>query len=589
MAKKSGITFEQIMSDCKKKQFAPVYFLEGEEPYFIDFISDYIANNAIDESEREFNQSVLYGKDVNVERVISEAKRFPMMAEKQVLIIKEAQNIDKIENLEPYVENPQRTTILVLCYKYKNLDKRKSFAKTVEKFAILFNSAKLYDNEIPGWIEKFAKEKKVLINPQAIQLLAEYLGADLSRIVNEFEKLMGNLKNKSEVSDEEHQSFFRDIAHVGGAPWMVMHNRNEGSMEYTNLLYIPSIKPFDLFHPDRKCAIQLYVKRVFITEDNVQIIPPYLRFLRGIVDCADLPLNVSRETLQNNSVINKIKKSITNKVINELAKKASDETEKYVDEFWKNFGTVLKEGLCESMPTDEREKLLSICRFYSVKNSKFIGLEEYIKSMLEKQDHIFYVSGSSIESLKKNPNLEGFLKKNIDVLFFTDTVDDFWTTVTYEYQNIKFKSITRSDINLTDFSTTDEKEEKQELLPDQDKLDKLLSFMNATLKDIAANVRISNKLSASSLPTCLAVQEGAMDIRMEKFMIEQKQLISKSKKILEINPTHPVIMKLIDMGESDNAKDLIHLLFDQACIVEGEEIDDPALFVKRINAVIVPN
>jgi DNA polymerase-3 subunit delta len=206
MAKKTGISIEQIMGDLKKKQFAPVYFLEGEEPYFIDLISDYVAEHAIDESEREFNQSILYGKDVNVLGIISEAKRFPMMADKQVVIIKEAQNVAKIEDLEQYVQNPQRSTVLVICYKYKELDRRKSFPKTVEKFGILFNSAKLYDNAIPAWIEKMAKEKKVNLNPKAALLLAEYLGNDLSRIVNEFEKMRINLKNKNEVTVEDIQN-----------------------------------------------------------------------------------------------------------------------------------------------------------------------------------------------------------------------------------------------------------------------------------------------------------------------------------------------------------------------------------------------
>jgi DNA polymerase-3 subunit delta len=225
MAKKNdGFTFDKIISDLKAKVYKPIYFLEGDEPYFIDLIADYIATHVLDESEREFNQSILYGKDVDSMRIVSEAKRFPMMADKQVLIIKEAQEIKDLEKttkvtvgnkkkeeeinlLEEYVKNPQHTTILVICFKYKTLDKRKSLGKSIAQAGVLFSSAKLYDNAIPAWIEKFVKGQGLAIGPQASNLMAEYLGTDLSRIVNEIEKLKINLKGRKEIGVDDVQNF----------------------------------------------------------------------------------------------------------------------------------------------------------------------------------------------------------------------------------------------------------------------------------------------------------------------------------------------------------------------------------------------
>ena len=390
-------------------------------------------------------------------------------------------------------------------------------------------------------------------------------------------------RNKNDISEDQHQEFFRTVAKVGGAPWMTLHNKNEGAIEFTNLLYIPTVKPFDLFHPDRRCTLKLYIKKVFITEDNVNIIPQYLRFLRGIIDCEDLPLNISRETLQNNVIINKIKNALTKKVISELGKKSTSDPEEY-KKFWNNFGAVLKEGLCEGMPTDERERLLSICRFNSSALSDLISLDDYIKNMKEGQEFIYYLSGGSIEVAQKSPQLEGFINKSINVLLLTDPVDDFWTNVTTEYKNVKIKSITRADIDLEKFGTKDDDETQVSQKDDEKKIHDLVEYMKKILGAKVSNVRVSKKLTDS--PVCLAVQEGSMDIRMERFMIEQKQLQNKSAKLLEINIKHPVIKKLLNYGECDDAIDIINLLFDQACIIEGEEVTDVSAFAKRFNKFI---
>ncbi len=391
-------------------------------------------------------------------------------------------------------------------------------------------------------------------------------------------------KSKSEVTQEEHNEFFRNVAHVGGEPWMILHNKNEGTIEYINLLYIPSIKPFDLFHPDRRCSVKLYVNKVFITEDNVQVIPQYLRFLKGVVDSPDLPLNISRETLQNNRVIEQIKKSLTKRVISELGKKAKENLEEYT-KFWNNFGAVLKEGLCEAMSTDEREALLSVCRFYSTKNDKLVSVEDYISSMKPEQEYIYYLTGNSLDSIKSSPQLEGFINKGLEVLLLVDPVDDFWTNVVHEYKDSKFKSVTRADVDLEKFSS--EKEEEEESIKNEDS-DSVLQYFTKVLGDLVKNVKVSKKLTDS--PVCLAVDEGAMDLRMERFLREQKQLNYRTPKVLEVNTKHPILKNMIksytDHGESATLEDVIYLLFYQACIAEGEEIENVSDFIKKLNNLL---
>lgn len=397
-------------------------------------------------------------------------------------------------------------------------------------------------------------------------------------------------KRKNEVTQEEHNDFFRNIAHVGGEPWMILHNKNEGAIEYTNLLYIPSIKPFDLFHPDRRCSVKLYVNKVFITEGNVQIIPQYLRFLKGIVDSPDLPLNISRETLQNNRVVEQIKKSLTKRIISELSKKAKENLEEYV-KFWTNFGAVLKEGLCEAMPTDEREALLSTCRFYSTNSDVLVSIEEYISKMKPEQEHVYYLTGNNLDSVKNSPQLEGFINKELEVLLFVDPVDDFWTSVIHEYKDHKFKSVTRADVDLEKFSSKENKDNEEEKVNEEESkedLDSILQYFTKVLGDLVKNVKISKKLTDS--PVCLAVDEGAMDLRMERFLREQKQLNYRTPKVLEINTKHSIIKNLIksytDSGETSTLEDMIYLLFYQACIAEGEEIEDISKFSKKLNNLL---
>lgn len=390
-------------------------------------------------------------------------------------------------------------------------------------------------------------------------------------------------RSKNEIDEEQYKEFYKSVSHATDEPWLTMHNRNEGVVEFTNLLFVPTSKTFDLFHPDRKCRVKLYIKRVFIADENVDIIPQYLRFLRGVVDSEDLPLNISRETLQHNATLEKIKKSITKRVLSELAKKKESNREDYLL-FWSNFGGVLKEGLCEV--TSDHEKLLEVCVFRSAIHNKMISLDEYIANCKEEDKTIYYLSGDDPEKLRNNPQIEGFISKGIDVLLFTDTVDDFWVNVNGRYKEIELKSVTRSDIDLD--SKDDSKEDNTSEKNNDSKNDKIANYFKATLGELVKDVKISKKLTTS--PACLAVSDGAMDIRMERYLIEQKQLAGASAKILEINPNHKIVLKIGEgLGKEANQDEnaaLVHLLYDQACIIEGEPVSDAGAFSKRLNSIL---
>jgi molecular chaperone HtpG len=440
-------------------------------------------------------------------------------------------------------------------------------------------SLKLRDGE-EDYLDKFRISHIISTYSDHISIPIELVESkDSTRVLNSSSALWS--KPKSEISEEQYNEFYKKIAHAGDKPWMVLHNKNEGAIEYTNLLFIPSTKTVDLFHPDRKCRVKLYIKRVFINDDGVNVIPQYLRFLRGVVDSEDLPLNISRETLQHNQTLEKIRKSIVKRVISELGKKLSDDKKSYL-EFWNNFGAALKEGLCESL--DSSLQLLDICLFKSAKTGEFISLDEYIANMKPDQDAIYYLSGEDDKKILTHPQLEGFLQRDIDVLLFTDTVDDFWTNVNHQYKEKSIKSVTRSDIHLDE--ATDKKDKKKASKDDSEQdLEKLIDYFKKVLQGLVADVKVSGKLTDSAV--CLSVAEGAMDMRMERFLIEQKQLKSASTKILEINSKHKIIKKItqdvVDDKITNKTESLVKILFDEACVIEGEPVHDPRGFVERMN------
>jgi len=402
-------------------------------------------------------------------------------------------------------------------------------------------------------------------------------------------------KPKDQISHEQYQAFYKHISHLPGEPYLTLHNNVEGAVSYTNLLFIPSSKPFDLFHPDRKTSVKLYVKRVFISED-LSLVPACMRFLRGLIDSDDLPLNISRETLQHSVVIDKIRKNVVNKVLSELKKKANDNEEKYL-EFWNNFGAVLKEGLCES--SEFREKILEICRFYSSNSpDKYITLAQYLERAKPNQDKIYFLTGESVEKIKSSPQLEIFLKKDVEVLYLIDAVDEFWVTVALPYKDKELQSINRHEVDLENIDKKSEEKnvhEEDESSKDDEskeitnsKYQGLLDFIKNILGDKIKEAQISKKLTDS--PVCLAVDSRAMDIRLERYLLEQKQLNSASAKIFEINPNNKIIKKLNKNYQNDDlkdeVKDSIKTLFDLACIIEDEPIANAKDFSKRLQKLM---
>lgn len=388
------------------------------------------------------------------------------------------------------------------------------------------------------------------------------------------------MRPKSDITKEQYQEFYRAIAHSPDEPWMVLHNKAEGKIEYTNLLFIPSLKPFDLFHPERRSRVKLYVKRVYITDEGVELVPAYLRFMRGVIDSEDLPLNISRETLQKNPTLDKIRESVVKRVLGDLKNKAEKDAESY-QKFWENFGAVLKEGLCEA--NSPREKILEACRFHSTHADEMTSVDAYISRMKEGQEAIYFITGDNLNALRNSPQIEGFKKRGIEVLLLTDHVDDFWVNVTHSYKEKPFRAVIRAGADLEKYPL--DGEAKEEPKADESHVSKLITEMRALFGDEVRDVRTTAKLSES--PVCLAIGEGDMDPRMERFLVEHKQLPKRMARILEINPSHPVIKRLSAQADAgalnDHARDVLWLLLDQAKIQEGETIADPVAFARRLN------
>lgn len=392
-------------------------------------------------------------------------------------------------------------------------------------------------------------------------------------------------KPKSEVTEEQHKEFYHHVAHAFDDPWMTLHFRAEGMIEYAGLLYVPSTRPFDLFNPERMSKLKLYVKRVFISDECDDLIPQYLRFLRGVVDSEDLPLNVSREMLQNNPVVNKIRSGLTKRVLGELAKKAENEPEEYA-KFWDNFGMVLKEGLYESAA--DREQLLKLARFRSTKSDGLVSLADYIGRMKEGQDAIYYIAGEDKDTLAKSPQLEGFAAKDVEVLYMTDPVDEFWIPSVGAFEEKEFKSVTRGGADLSNIKGgEDDAKDKDEAKDDTpaEGVDALIKAVKEALGEDVKEVRSSDRLTSSAV--CLVADETGMDMHLERLLKQHNQLDSTGARILEINPKHDLIKALAEQATSgSDLNDAAHLLLDQARILEGETLPDPASFAQRMASVM---
>ena len=392
-------------------------------------------------------------------------------------------------------------------------------------------------------------------------------------------------KPAKDISEDQYKDFYRHTSSAFDAPWHVMHNRVEGNLNHTSLLFVPSTQPFDLFEPERKSHVKLYVNRVFISETTKDLIPAYLRFLRGVVDSQDLSLNVSREMLQTDPQLAKIKTSITKKVLSELMKKANKVPEDYAT-FWGNFGAVLKEGLVEEIAL--RDRILEICRFASTGEGALTSLADYVSRMKDGQEAIFYIAGDDAAKLAQSPHLEGFKAKGVEVLLLSDHVDEFWLQHVTEFDGKPFKSITRGAADLDKVAEDETKKDAKK--PDEADLSTLIAALKAELGESVKDVRPSKRLTDS--PVCLIADEGDMDVNLERLLKRHGQLENGAPRVLELNPTHALITKLAERAASDAAssdtllQDAAHLLLDQARIVEGEVPNDPADFARRLGVVM---
>jgi len=388
-------------------------------------------------------------------------------------------------------------------------------------------------------------------------------------------------KPKAEISAADYTDFYRSIAGQFDEPAATIHYRAEGRQDYTTLLFIPGSRPFDLFDPDRKGRIKLYVKRVFITDD-ADILPRYLRFVRGLVDSADLPLNVSREKIQESPLLAAIKKGTTNRVLTELERLADKEPETYT-KIWETFGAVLKEGIYEDF--ERRDAMLALARFKTAASGGgWRSLKDYVGALKANQTAIFYLAGDDLARLESSPHLEGFRARGIEVLLLPDPVDSFWVMPGVGFDGKPFKSVTQGAADLALIPRTD-----SEAAPPADVADAVkdfLVFVKATLGDAVAEVRASERLTDSAV--CLVAPDSGPDRALERILAGAGRLNSASKPILEVNPRHDIVVALAKLGDADRAfkEDAAHLLFDEARVLDGERPSDAKLFSDRLGRVL---
>jgi molecular chaperone HtpG len=389
---------------------------------------------------------------------------------------------------------------------------------------------------------------------------------------------------KAEITADEYREFYHHVAHAFDEPWATLHWRAEGVIDYTALLFVPKTKPFDLSDPSRKHGVKLYVKRVFITEGTEGLVPPYLRFLRGVIESEDLPLNISREMLQLSPIMAKIRSGVTKRVLSDLAKKAEDAAE--YGAFWENFGPILKEGLYEDR--DNRDELFKAARFRSTHGDGLVSLKEYVERMRPGQEAIYYLTGDSVAALRTSPHVEGFAKRDVEVLLLTDSIDEFWPSVSQDYDGKKLKSVTRAGEDLAKIAMPEGKEDKPAELPPEREVATLVALAKTVLGDAVKDVRVSASLTESAV--CLVAAEGAPDLHLERLLRMHGQMQEAAPRVLEINPGHRLIREMARRasagGASDALADRIWLLLDQARVLEGDTVADPAAFARRLAGVL---
>lgn len=386
-------------------------------------------------------------------------------------------------------------------------------------------------------------------------------------------------RHKSEITEDQYKEFYHHMSKNFDEPWMTLHFKAEGNIEYTGLLYIPSTQPYDLFQPDRKQGLKLYVNKVFISDKVDELIPHYLRFVKGVIDSSDLQLNISREMLQSSPLIAKIKQGTVSRILKELKKRSTDYDDYKV--FWDGFGAAFKEGIYEDF--SNREEIAELSRFYSTKDvTKLTSFDEYISRIKGDSKNIYYITGDEVNVLINNPQLEAFLSKDIEVLLMTDPIDEFWTQTLPQYKGYNIKHISQA--------TEDLSVKRKEKKADAGSLDKLIVLMTELFKDEVAKVETTEKLTKS--PASLTVEQGHMSIHLERLMKgHQQQVAYASSRIFEINPYHPLIIKLADMtadkSNDEKIKEVSKILLDQAKIAEGEPVKDSSFFAEKLSEYIL--
>ena len=386
-------------------------------------------------------------------------------------------------------------------------------------------------------------------------------------------------RNKAEITKDQYRDFYRHISHNFDEPWLTLHFKAEGNIEYTGLLFVPEAAPYDLFQPDKKNSLKLYINKVFISDKIEELMPHYLRFVKGIIDSADLPLNISREMLQYSPLLEKIKAGTVSRLLKELKKRAKN----YDDymKFWRNFGIVLKEGIYEDFKN--REEIASISYFYSTNDGeKMTSLDEYIGRCGKDQKTIYYITGDDINVLRNNPQLEAFKQKGIEVLLMNEPIDEFWPQVLPNYKGFAVKHISQADADMS--------WKREEKKADEGSLTRLCAFMQELLKAEVGKVQPTEKLTTS--PVSLTVENGQMSLHLERLMRNhQQQTAFASTRILELNPYHPLIIRLADMVMDDANKakveEVARVLLDQAKVAEGETISDPSFYAEKISGYIL--
>lgn len=389
-------------------------------------------------------------------------------------------------------------------------------------------------------------------------------------------------RSKGDLKDEEYQEFYKHISHDYSEPLTWAHNKVEGNLEYTSLLYVPGHAPFDLWNREAPKGLKLYVQRVFIMDQADQFLPLYLRFIKGVVDSSNLSLNVSREILQRDPSVDKLRSALTKRVLDMLSKLAKSDAEKYAG-FWKEFGQVLKEGPAEDYAN--RDKILKLLRFASTHTGtaeQSVGLEDYVARMKEGQEKIFYVVADNYNTAKSSPHLEIFRKKGIEVLLLTDRIDEWMMSQLFDFEGKSFQDVTKGELNLGEVESEEEKKQQEESAK---QLEGLLERLKPVLEARVSDVRVTHRLTDS--PACLVLGDYDMGLQMRKIMEAAGQKVPDSKPIFEINPEHPLINKLDQEPDEARFADLALILLDQADLAAGGQLDDPAAYTARLNKLLL--